>query len=188
MASEQQRARQLLLAARANIGEQPGIKVTPEGTAHGWRVCIQPNQAAPRAEYERGCDRLLENRLPLSAEVIYVTRDEWRNLLECVLDEVAKREDDAAQTAEHTTANLPRPSVFSTCGTRITRTYDGVGEVSSVAMVPNSRIPKPDWFLVPAHRPPNVPDRVEGEQAQPHRVPELVLVADVDGEPVAGRA
>lgn len=149
MASEQQRARQLLLAARACIGEQPGIKVTPEGTAHGWRVCIQPNQAAPRADYERGCDRLLENRLPLSSEVIYVTRDEWRNLLECALDEVAKREEDAANTAEHTTANLPRPSVLSTCGTRITRTYDGIGEVSAVATVPNSRLPAPESDNVP---------------------------------------
>lgn len=149
MASEQQRARQLLLAARACIGEEPGIKVTPEGTAHGWRVCIQPNQAAPRAECERGCDRLLLHRLPLSAEVIYVTRDEWRNLLECALDEVAKREEDAEQTAEHTTANLPRPSVLSTCGTRITRTYDGIGEVSAVATVPNSRLPAPEADNVP---------------------------------------
>lgn len=149
MASEQQRARQLLLAARACIGEEPGIKVTPEGTAHGWRVCIQPNQAAARAEYERGCDRLLLYRLPLSTEVIYVTRDEWRNLLECALEEVAKREEDAANTAEHTTANLPRPSVLSTCGTRITRTYDGIGEVSAVATVPNSRLPAPESDAVP---------------------------------------
>lgn len=151
MASEQQRARQLLLAARACIGEEPGIQVSAQDTESGFRVVIQACVGACPANYVLGCDRMRQHGLRTApyAEALYVPRDEWRNLLECALDEVAKREEDAANTAEHTTANLPRPSVLSTCGTRITRTYDGIGEVSAVATVPNSRLPAPESDNVP---------------------------------------
>lgn len=151
MASEQQRARQLLLAARACIGEESGIQVSAQDTEGGFRVVIQACVGARPADYERGYDRMRQCGLRTAhyAEALYVPREEWRNLLECALDEVAKREEDAANTAEHTTANLPRPSVFKTCGTRITRTYDGVGEVSAVATVPNSRLPAPVLRLIP---------------------------------------
>lgn len=187
MASEQQRARQLALAASAAIGDEPGIQVSAQDTESGFRVVIQACVGARPVDYERGYDRMRQCGLRTAhyAEALYVPREEWRNLLECALDEVAKREEDAANTAEHTTANLPRPSVFAACGTRIKRTYDGIGEVSSVATVPNSRLPPPMLHLMPAFRAPNAPERVEGEQAQPHRVPELVLVAGVDGLPVA---
>jgi len=145
MASEQQQARQLALAASAAIFDEPGIQVTPQDTEDGHRVVIQALVGARPADYERGCNRLVMHLLPPNRpDVLYVDAAEWRALVRRALDEVAKREEDAEQTAEHTTANLPRPSVFATCGTRITRTYDGVGEVSSVATVPNSRLPAPD--------------------------------------------
>lgn len=150
MASEQQRARQLALAASAAIGDEPGIQVTPQGNEDGFRVVIQPLLSARLADYERGRNRLVMHLLPMNRpEVLYVDAAEWRALVRRALDEVAKREEDAAQTAEHTTANLPRPSVLSTCGTRITRTYDGIGEVSAVATVPNSRLPALESDNVP---------------------------------------
>lgn len=151
MASEQQRARQLALAASAAVFDEPGIQVTPQETEDGHRVVIQALVGARPADYERGLARLRQCglRTPNYCDVLYVDAAEWRCLVRRALDEVAKREEDAEQTAEHTTANLPRPSVFKTCGTRITRTYDGVGEVSAVATVPNSRLPAPESDNVP---------------------------------------